>query len=87
MSSNYFFFGESLIDYWGLVLRKDVRQSFNCYYFIHHLIVRLVAGIPQRPDRPPSAHLLCALLLWLHLVCAVPEEGLLPAPVLIGWGF
>ena len=24
-TSNYFFFGESLIDYWAIILRKDVR--------------------------------------------------------------
>lgn len=24
LTSDYFFFGESLIDYWGIVLRKDV---------------------------------------------------------------
>ena len=26
VASNYFFFGESLIDYWSTVLQKDVRD-------------------------------------------------------------
>jgi phosphatidate cytidylyltransferase len=46
LASNYFFYGESLIDYWGTLLRKDVCWSclfvvFYCFFvqeFLQFLI-------------------------------------------------
>uniref|UniRef100_A0A0R3S0T6 Phosphatidate cytidylyltransferase n=1 Tax=Elaeophora elaphi TaxID=1147741 RepID=A0A0R3S0T6_9BILA len=36
LSSNYFFFGESLIDYWGILLRKD---QFLHFLVAHHRLI------------------------------------------------
>ncbi|VDM48614.1 unnamed protein product [Toxocara canis] len=36
LSSNYFFFGESLIDYWGILLRKD---QFLHFMVVHHRLI------------------------------------------------
>uniref|UniRef100_A0A914M498 phosphatidate cytidylyltransferase n=1 Tax=Meloidogyne incognita TaxID=6306 RepID=A0A914M498_MELIC len=39
LTSDYFFFGESLIDYWGLVLRKD---RFLFALIVHHRLISFV---------------------------------------------
>lgn len=39
ITSNYFFFGESLIDYWGLVLRKD---EFLRALIVYHRLISFV---------------------------------------------
>jgi phosphatidate cytidylyltransferase len=39
MTSDYFFFGESLIDYWGLALRKD---EFLRTLIVHHRLISFV---------------------------------------------
>uniref|UniRef100_A0A0N5AVR1 Phosphatidate cytidylyltransferase n=1 Tax=Syphacia muris TaxID=451379 RepID=A0A0N5AVR1_9BILA len=36
LTSNYFFFGESLIDYWGILLRKD---QFLHFLVVHHRLI------------------------------------------------
>uniref|UniRef100_A0A915BII4 Phosphatidate cytidylyltransferase n=1 Tax=Parascaris univalens TaxID=6257 RepID=A0A915BII4_PARUN len=36
VSSNYFFFGESLIDYWGILLQKD---QFLHFLVVHHRLI------------------------------------------------
>ncbi|VDK81493.1 unnamed protein product [Litomosoides sigmodontis] len=36
LSSNYFFFGESLIDYWGILLKKD---QFLHFLVAHHRLI------------------------------------------------
>jgi hypothetical protein len=65
LTSDYFFFGESLIDYWSIVLRKDVSYRVNFIdflldfrnYFEHSLYV--IALLAFRCTASDSCGLFC----------------------------
>ena len=78
IASNYFLYGESLVDSFGVASNQTVFiYSLNKLRLFVYIFYCLFLGIPTRFGQAPPFHLLLAVLWWLRLVRPFPGQTLL----------
>lgn len=85
VTSNYFFYGESLVDYFGVATSRTVsftlKRRRSCIFF-SLISVLNVAGLPQVSDYVPSIHFILLIHRWIRLVRVISSQKVLHEAVL-----